>query len=69
MALGWHIITTESGQTFHWHNGGTGGYRSSMAIDSERKLGVIILSNISTGHPRSKDIDELCFKLMSRYGK
>jgi hypothetical protein len=30
---------------FYWHNGGTGGYTSSMILDVENKNGIIILSN------------------------
>ena len=28
VGLGWHIINTKRGDRWHWHNGGTGGYRS-----------------------------------------
>lgn len=64
LALGWHIITTQSGLTCHWHNGGTGGYSSSMAIDPPTNSAVVILSNISSGHSERGKIDRLCFKLM-----
>lgn len=64
LALGWHIITTESGLTCYWHNGGTGGYSSSMAIDPEANSATIILSNISSGHSERGKIDQLCFRLM-----
>src|SRR5688572_7652773 len=47
IGLGWHIIKAESGATWHWHNGGTGGYTSSMALDVQRKNGIVILSNVS----------------------
>ena len=64
IGLGWHIIKAESGDTWHWHNGGTGGYTSSMALDVKRKNGVIILSNVSAFNKNMKKIDELCFELM-----
>ena len=38
VGLGWHIINTKRGDRWHWHNGGTGGYRSSMAIDIEKRM-------------------------------
>ena len=47
MGLGWSVIQTESGDTWNWHNGGTGGYTSSMIIDVKKRNGVIVLSNIT----------------------
>lgn len=35
VGLGWHIITTENDKELYWHNGGTGGYSSSMLLDIE----------------------------------
>lgn len=64
VALGWHIIKTKTGKKLHWHNGGTGGYTSSMAIDVEHKKGVVILSNLSAFHRKTGNIDALVFKLM-----
>lgn len=63
VGLGWHIIVGD-GQELHWHNGGTGGYTSSMILDVEKKNGVIILSNISSFSQEMKNIDELSFGLM-----
>lgn len=63
LGLGWHIISTEHGD-LHWHNGGTGGYSSSMAIDTLRQKGVVILSNISAMHPKMDELDRLCFSLV-----
>ena len=49
VALGWmvqkHKITND--RTWHWHNGGTGGYSSAMVMDTDAKTGVVVLSNIS----------------------
>lgn len=64
MALGWHILKNKSSGDWHWHNGGTGGYRSSMALDIDNKNAVIILSNVSAFHKDSGNIDQLCFSLM-----
>ena len=63
IGLGWHILKKD-GREFHNHNGGTGGYRSSMTIDTKSKQGVIILSNITAFHPDSKNIDALGYDLM-----
>ena len=66
IGLGWHILKTEKGFNWVWHNGGTGGYSSSMVIDAEKKKGVIILSNASN---INDNIDDLCFKLMKQIEK
>lgn len=55
MGLAWGLIKRESGAIWNWHNGGTGGYTSSMIIDTQAQHAVIILSNVSalgdlTGH-------------------
>src|SRR5271170_8100898 len=47
IGLGWHIITKGDKQII-WHNGGTGGYRSFMGFDPKSKVGVVLLSNVST---------------------
>jgi CubicO group peptidase (beta-lactamase class C family) len=66
MGLGWHIIKQKPEGELFWHNGGTGGYRSSMAVDVENKYGIVILSNISAFHNNADKIDFLCFQLMKR---
>ncbi|MEM7109329.1 MAG: serine hydrolase domain-containing protein, partial [Bacteroidota bacterium] len=63
LGLGWHIVKSKSGN-LHWHNGGTGGYTSSMAIDLINKTGVIILSNVSAFSSKMGNIDKLCFELI-----
>ena len=64
VGLGWHIIENNDDRILYWHNGGTGGYSSSMALDINAKRGVIILSNVSVFHPEMNRIDSLCFQLM-----
>ena len=65
VGLGWHIINSEkSDNKWHWHNGGTGGYTSSMAIDIKNLVGVIVLSNVSAFNAFQDNIDQLCFELM-----
>jgi CubicO group peptidase (beta-lactamase class C family) len=69
IGLGWHILQSETGQELIWHNGGTGGYSSSMAINMAEKVAVIILSNVSAFYPASGNIDRLCFALIRHAGK
>ncbi len=65
VALGWHIVNGYTTQPFLWHNGGTGGYKSSMGINLSNNTGVVILSNISgANNPKKGLIDKLCFTLM-----
>jgi len=65
LGLGWHIINSEkSDNKWHWHNGGTGGYTSSMVIDIKNLVGVIVLSNVSAFNAFQGNIDQLCFELM-----
>jgi len=47
IAYAWHV-QTKDGNSIIWHNGGTGGYRTSMGYDPKRRAGVVVLSNIST---------------------
>jgi CubicO group peptidase (beta-lactamase class C family) len=64
IGLGWHILKTDKGSDWIWHNGGTGGYSSSMVLDVEKKNGVIVLSNVSAFNPQMANIEKLCFGLM-----
>lgn len=64
MALGWFILKQDSTTQWHWHNGGTGGYRSSMNLHIDGKKGVVTLSNISAGHSQAARIDSLTFALL-----
>ncbi|SDT81221.1 CubicO group peptidase, beta-lactamase class C family [Streptomyces sp. TLI_053] len=48
MHLGWlghRLHDRQGGHLQIWHNGGTGGYRSFVAFDPERQVGVIVLAN------------------------
>ncbi len=65
IGLGWHIIKNhKEGHEFVWHNGGTGGYTSSMALDLKNKHGIVILSNVSAFNKNMGEIDKLCFDLL-----
>lgn len=69
IGLGWHISVEESGNTYVWHNGGTGGYTSLMALDINNQNGVIILSNVSGYSPNMGNIDQMGFALMEELKK
>ncbi|AZA80759.1 penicillin-binding protein [Chryseobacterium lactis] len=61
IGLGWHILKSKGGKEFVWHNGGTGGYSSSMAVNTNDKTAVIILTNVSE---INASVDKLCFELL-----
>jgi CubicO group peptidase (beta-lactamase class C family) len=65
IGLGWHILKAKNAKEFVWHNGGTGGYSSSMALNIDNKTAVIILSNVSAFNPNMKNIDEICLKFIN----
>ena len=61
IGLGW-ITRSGHGRVLHWHNGGTGGYRSFLGFDLESQTGVVVLSN------SGDSVDDLGFHLLdSRY--
>lgn len=66
IGLGWIIKREKDGSTVYWHNGGTGGYRSCLVMDADKKSGVIILSNVSAYHPSNANIDKFCFTLAGK---
>ncbi len=61
IGLGWHLLKNKN---YLWHNGSTGGYSSSMLLDTTNKNGLIILSNVSAYHPKMTQIDALNYILM-----
>lgn len=65
IGLGWHLLKSEKENDLIWHNGGTKGYSSSIAINVIDKKAVIILSNLSAFNPKMKNIDDLCFGLIN----
>jgi CubicO group peptidase (beta-lactamase class C family) len=69
IGLGWHLLKSQSKNIWYWHNGGTGGYSSSIVFDETTKNGIIILSNVSAFNPNMGNIDRLCFELMKTLEK
>lgn len=49
MALGWHARSDSAGDTVYWHNGGTGGFASFLAVNPATSQGWLILA-ASTEH-------------------
>ena len=62
--LGWEIIKRRSGNTWYKHNGGTGGYTSSIIMDVNNKNGIVILSNVSAYNSKRSIIEGWSFDLM-----
>ena len=69
IGLGWHLLKSKNGKDLVWHNGGTGGFSSSMCLNTNDKITVIILSNLSAFHPKMGNIDGLCFELINETEK
>lgn len=63
IGLGWHMVKKEWGH-IHWHNGGSNGYVSSLAMDLKKQKGVVVLSNVSVFHTEMGNIDRLCFEIL-----
>lgn len=66
IGLGWHKLESENGKTLLWHNGGTGGYSSSIIMKVEEKTAVIILSNVADINVQ---IDALSYELINKMNK
>ena len=44
MALAWQMTADGEGNTVHWHNGGTGGYASFLAVNPAQSKGWLLLT-------------------------
>lgn len=65
LGLGWHILSPGEGKAVrYWHNGGTGGYTSSLMVDPAGRRAVVVLSNLSAFNPETGRIDRLAAQLM-----
>ena len=47
IGMGWMI---DEKNNFYWHNGATSNYNSYIAFDTEKQVGVVILSNLSANY-------------------
>ncbi len=66
IGLGWHKLEATNGHDLLWHNGGTGGYSSSIVMEVEEKTAVIILSNVFDINDK---IDALSYELINKIAK
>ena len=58
IGLGW-IVSKKGNDFYHWHNGGTGGYRAFIGMSIENKRGVVVLTNSTSS------IDDIGFHLLN----
>lgn len=65
MGLGWTILQPNETEIWYWHNGGTGGFSSSIVFDVEKRIGVVVLSNVAAANNQSRRITQLSFLLMN----
>jgi CubicO group peptidase (beta-lactamase class C family) len=57
IGYGW-FTTNFDGATLTWHNGGTGGFRSFLALDPATKRGVVVLGNTD------REVDPIGIRLL-----
>lgn len=57
-AYGWLVSTTHANHPIAWMNGGTGGYRTFLALEPHRRIGIVLLAN------SSGDLTELGFQML-----
>lgn len=62
IGLGWHILESKNSDELFWHNGGTGGYSSSIAMKIKDRKAVVILSNVFNVNNK---IDALSYELIN----
>ena len=62
LALGWKIVRKED-VTWYFHTGRTGGYRSSLTMDVEKKNAIILLVNCVYGQV-GRHLEQINWKLM-----
>lgn len=64
VGLAWQILELPEDLTFHWHNGGTGGYVSFMGVDKAHQTGVILLSSYGDAFVGDDSLDRMGVELL-----
>ena len=59
IGLAWQLLNLPEGVTLHWHNGGTGGYSSFLAIDRTQQTGIVLLANSGDRLTNDNSLDEM----------
>lgn len=54
-ALGWEVVHPEPGREVVVHDGGTGGFRSSLALEPAKRRAAVVLAN-SAAEPSTSDL-------------
>ncbi len=49
IGLNWFTTSNKGGPDIVWHSGGTGGYRTVIAFDPKRQIGIVVLENSTHG--------------------
>ena len=62
VGLAW-MLMRRNGHPVAWHNGGTGGYRSFLGLDRERRWAVVVLTNAAVS------VDDIGMMLLERTGE
>lgn len=58
IGLAWHSVKPQGGDPVVWHNGGTGGTRTMLALDLKAKTAVLVLNS------SARDVDGLAVDLL-----
>lgn len=66
LGLGWLLVQSDRGKRLLFHNGATGGYTSSIALQPADKKGVVVLTNLSGFHPERAVVDQIALLLMKQ---
>jgi len=67
IGLGWHILSfDDSSKEILWHNGATGSFTSSMALDVANQKGIVILSNCPFTNNETQYLDEFVINFIKK---
>jgi serine-type D-Ala-D-Ala carboxypeptidase/endopeptidase len=64
IGLGWHILQRyRAPDTIHFHNGGTGGFRSFAGFVRQTQTAVVVLSS------SARDVDAIALRMLRTIGE